>query len=287
MTEISKNRADFTRYVKDNENRKIRFTVIDFSNLETITVEKPYMHRFRKEYINSVLARFYKLDEWMNCKDKTDMTFITFTTRQRGLTYPEQFNLLKESFRSLRDVMRRDLKKDDKTFNYFWVAEPHKSGYAHIHMLAFVKINKDLQHKYKLIWSDKYNAGNYENGLEFNINETDRSSIDFDKAFTDKNNKTGRGLHSAKNYMMKYLRKSLNNMENLSAGQLDFWSTAWSMSRDENFKGFRFWGSSKELTTVMKLDYEQEENIKCSKVEILGDDTNTEVYYNSQLDELT
>lgn len=222
----------FEEYLKLNENGYIR---LDGYNPEAETFEVVYMpvlHRWKKEYKKRVLAKTYKINDWYK-ENKQPVTLITFTTRQKGLTIPQQIDLLKDSFNKIKKTMNKVLGK----FDYLWVMEPHKSGYAHIHMLYFgKKLTKDNQKLIKTLWDKKYNAGNQ---LDFSYSPTQRS------------------LNNAGGYVFKYLAKTLTyemlEMKETGYYQLSAWAREMS-KRDTSYRGVRFWGCSRDLTKAMSAD---------------------------------
>ena len=84
--------------------------------------------------------------------------------------------------------------------DYFWVVEPHKSGYVHSHMAVFAHIDnetkdkkgKGIEDKFRELWAEKYKTGNHTYGLDFSKKE------DEDK------------INHLKNYLSKYL--IINNL---------------------------------------------------------------------------
>lgn len=224
----------FTQYLKENENGVIR---LDGYNQETEDFEVlylPILHRWKKEYKKRVLAKTYKINDWYK-KNKQPVTLITFTTRQQGLKIPDQIDLLKDSFNKIKKIMNKLFGR----FPYIWVMEPHKSGYAHIHMLYFGKrLSKNNKDRIKDLWEKKYNAG---------------TQLDF--AYS----KTQRSLNNAGGYVFKYIAKTLDFdlLKDRETGYYMLSSWVREMSkRDTHYRGVRFWGASKDITAAMQADYE-------------------------------
>ncbi len=259
--------SKFQAYLKQTELLSIKVTGINEGEL--IEIDMPYIHRWTEAYKKRLLAKFYKLDEWF-ASNNLDATFFTFTTRQQDfLCKADQYTFLKKNFQKVRDNMRKMKGK----FSYIWVAEPHKSGYAHIHMLAFTAFTDDEKETVKRLWCDKYNAGVRE---ALDIQDV-KAEDDFGEHI-----KTGsRKLQSPKNYILKYLKKTFNE-EDTDLSYFLFSATAWYMGRrvnreyennerevvigwypgkntkqdikEKKYSMFRFYGSSHDLSSIMKLD---------------------------------
>lgn len=238
---------EFQCFLEDTKNMKMKMLLRHRETLQLKKVEMEIMTRWKKAYKNRVLARFYKLNDYFN-EVKPDYTFVTLTTRQ-DMSLEQQYEFIKANFRKLRDVMRKALGK----FPYVWVTEPHGTGYTHIHMLAFVGISENLQEHFKEIWQDKYEAGS-------------KKAMDFSS------NINGGNIRSVKNYLMKYISKSLDSLKNPEI--LLYNSVAWNMSRrkNEDSKGFRFYGMSKDLTKLCKLSERERGHYYCVKQYIITND---------------
>jgi hypothetical protein len=210
-------------------------------------LELQIMTRWKKEYKNRVLARFYKLNDYWEAEN-LPYTFITFTSRQ-DMTLTEQYEFIKAKFRKMRDVMRKALGK----FDYIWVTEAHRTGFTHIHMMAFTEISEEDEKHFKELWQEKYEAGN-------------KKALDFSRS-----SDTG-SIRSMKNYLMKYITKTLDSLSNPS--ELLYNAVAWKMARRDNdtSKGFRFYGMSKNLTSICKLDGSEKGIYSCIHQKIVTRD---------------
>lgn len=195
-----------------------------------------YKHRWTVSYKKSVLAKLYKLEDWYR-KNPCKTTFFTFTTHQNDFnSYEEQYIFLKKNYRKIRKLMINYL----GTFNYVWVIEPHKSGFMHLHMLVFDTFTHEQKLKIIDKWSYKYGAGN-----EFaqDISESKELRIDY-----------------LRTYIFKYISKMYDynlglNFEDVKNDPYFIMSAvAWNMSRDPSYPSIRFWGSSRYLTSIMKMD---------------------------------
>jgi hypothetical protein len=69
--------------------------------------------------------------------------------------------------------------------------EPHKSGYPHIHVAILGYIPKDMQDRLARLWSEKYQVGSAEHGIDFSVKSVKES------------------VQSIRNYLMKYISKGI------------------------------------------------------------------------------
>ena len=242
----------FQYYLADTSGMKINIKGVRMNEL--IELELPYVHRWTEEYKKRLLAKFYKLDDYFKALPAQDATFFTFTTRQKDFkNKADQYTFLKDNFRKVRDNMRKMHK-----FSYIWVAEPHKSGYAHIHLLALCTFTPEEQETVKRLWCDEYEAGVRQ---AMDIQEIS-SKTDFGL-----HNKSGsNALQSPKNYILKYLKKTFTEETDLS--YFMFSATAWHMGQNPNYKRFRFYGTSRDLSSIMKLDNDDDDDFKAISVNL-------------------
>lgn len=184
----------------------------------------PYIHRWTDIYHKSILAKFYILDDWM--KNNPGMvTMFTLTTYQgsksrfndgsysrevkgRNLTILECFDLLRESRTKFLNVLRNRY----RGINYFWVLEPHATGYPHCHLVVFQEFSDVEQKEIKRLWSEKYQAGSYKRGIKISSKRSDES------------------IQFIRNYLMKYMTKQFGKGDNpWTYGELLFNAIVWTM----------------------------------------------------------
>lgn len=228
----------FKQYLKTTQ--LYLFRLIGTNKEKEVVVTIPYIHRWTEIYQKSILAKFYKLDEWM--KDYPGVvTMFTLTTYQgsksrfndgslsrkikgHDLTILECFDLLKLSRKKFLNVLRNRFKGT----NYVWVLEPHKTGYPHCHLVVFREFSEEEQTFIKQLWSEKYQAGSFERGIEISSKISDES------------------IKSIRNYLMKYMVKQFGTGDKpWTEGEILFNAIIWNT-------GTRIWGASKELTTIMR-----------------------------------
>jgi hypothetical protein len=220
--------------------REYRFRLTGTNKDGEVVITVPYIHRWSEIYHKSILAKFYKLDDWM--KDNPGIvTMFTLTTYQgsksrfnngtlsrkikgHDLTILECFDLLKVSRTKFLNVLRNRYPGT----NYVWILEPHETGYPHCHLVVFREFTEEEQNFIKQLWSEKYQAGSYTRGIEI----TSKASTE--------------SIHSIRNYLMKYMTKQFGSGDEAwTDGEFLFNAMVWKTST-------RMWGASKELTKVMQ-----------------------------------
>jgi hypothetical protein len=70
---------DYLTYLSEKEGITIIIEGSDESKQDTVSTMKPYMHRWKPEYMKARLAKFYLLDFWYN-EHILPLTMLTFTT---------------------------------------------------------------------------------------------------------------------------------------------------------------------------------------------------------------
>lgn len=185
-------------------------------------------HRWTTAYRNKLLAKLYLLDDYIK-ENPSPVTLMTLTVFQDGeysesmlgekLTIPESFELLKKSWKKLSMMVRNILPGCE----YIWIVEPHKSGYPHLHLALFADVPLGTQERLKRLWSEKYHAGSFENGIDFEIRRPEQS------------------IESLRNYLMKYIAKGFVSTgsrfggEGWTAAELVFNACVW----DGNYRTFQ------------------------------------------------
>ena len=224
-------KEDYLEYLDMTANQTIDVQQYNPETLETRTLNIPYLHRWSVQRKKQILAKLYKLEAWYNQEPKP-VTLLTFTTKQADFsTYEEQYSFLKANYQRLR----LNIKKMKGTIDYFWVIEPHKSGFIHLHMMAFTTFTDSEKQRIKTLWCDNYQAGVQD--------AQDIADIQLDK------------VNHLRSYLFKYLAKSFDEDAMQNDGYLTMSAVAWNMSKRSNtFRPIRFYGSSQHLSKVMRLD---------------------------------
>lgn len=217
-----------------------KFRVEGYKRLDSSPVDHdlPYVHRWTTIYRNSILARLYLLDDWYR-ENPSPVTMLTLTTYQDGptsilvkgrlVTIEESFEILAEGKTKVMKMMRKNL----PSVPYVAIMEPHQSGYPHLHIVVFADINQALQERLKRLWSEKYGAGSYAHGLDFEA-------------------RTPTSIESVRNYLMKYVAKGFVNTGSKfsvldipwTAEQLVYNALVWK-------HGYRTFQPSRDLCRVM------------------------------------
>lgn len=148
---------EFVDYLYDALDKRIR--IIGTKNGERIEIENEYIHRFTPRYAKRFLAKTYRLEEWYR-DNPGPVTMLTLTTYQMGTysrqktgggyTIPESFEALKKGWRSLSANLRKEL----PGYDYWWIIEPHKSGYPHLHIAIFADLPEDLRRRLSDLWEN-------------------------------------------------------------------------------------------------------------------------------------
>lgn len=238
---------NFLNYLQKTKN--IKFRLKGTNKGESIVKTVPFIHRWTTPYQKSIMAKFYQLENWMTEK-LIVVSMFTLTTYQGStskfnngsysekikghrLSIGECFDLLKESRTKLLDLIRHYY----PGINYFWILEPHKTGFPHCHLLLFREFTEAEQTAIKTLWSKKYEAGSFDKGIEITSKNSDDS------------------IKSIRNYLLKYMSKQFGiGDENWTNEELLFNAIVWSTKT-------RMWGASKELTAVMKKPETKSENV--------------------------
>lgn len=257
---LQKVMVDFDQFLVDHENSYIQLEgsfLVDGS----LAVKKiPLIYSCDQQYQNQQMAKLYRLNDWYNSlpPNRRVITMMTLTTYQRDFkSYFEQYDFLRDSWLKLKDVMKKEL----GDFDYLVIAEPHKSGFAHYHILLFKWIANSQAKRYQSLWYEKYVAGSKSRGVNFKV---DMSG----------------SIRSLKNYLMKYMAKNFTltfdekfipdtdlkqfsepSKERASLGSDNksyflklFHAVKWYMNkRDSDYKGFRAFQPSRALSRVMAL----------------------------------
>lgn len=247
----------FHSYMEDYENTTVSVNGFDKKSGTYGDFEFKLKNRWVESYKRRTLAKFYNLDKWYASNGRPPVTMVTLTTKQRGITILEQIRLLGESRNKLLDLIRH--RRSDK-INYVYVLEPHKSGFAHCHILFFNLFGSAEVNHYRDIWNKKYGAGGFKNAIKF-----DRST-------------RVNSLKNVKNYMMKYLQKTLSG-DFTDKGYSLF--SAWvhyATRKDTKGSGVRFYGCSRTLSSFMKLD--DVKNFIVNFVELVNGNERSVIYEN-------
>ena len=180
-----------------------------------------------------------RLEYWFELQQDRPITMITLTSYQQGETIESAWVRLNDSRTKLLKLIRKYFGDVD----YFWVPEPHESGYVHYHLAVFAKIDnntkdksgKGIEDKFRDLWSRKYKTGSHTYGLEFSQKTGDQK------------------IKGLKDYLSKYLRKSFL-IGDWSIGMLLYNAHLWKT-------GFRAYGASKRISEILHIEKEKSKDI--------------------------
>lgn len=169
----------FIVYLQYNENLQILIEGFDEEKKDCVRICKPYIHRWKLEYMKARLAKLYLLDEWAK-ENPMPLSMLTFTTYHdskyarrktgKGYTIEESWIILKNGFWKSSLLIRNRIRKN---VSYFWIVEPQpKSGYPHIHAGYFTEFNDAEQDRLKNHWANVVRAGDYDHGLDFSFEQS-------------------------------------------------------------------------------------------------------------------
>jgi hypothetical protein len=221
----------------DKENVQLLIEGFDIQANEHVFAWKPYMHRWKSEYMRARLAKFYLLDVWVK-EHPAPLSMLTFTTfhdsayaakkRGKGVSIEESWEILKSGFRKASLLIRNKIRKG---VPYFWIIEPQpESGYPHLHAGYFTEFNDFEQTRLRNHWANVVKAGDYKHGLDFS----------FDQHYKENS------IASLRNYLMKYLAKTLySSISSWSPEELVFNALGWK-------NGHRYFGCSQGLSKAMQ-----------------------------------
>jgi hypothetical protein len=237
---------DFEQFEFDRKHSYIRLTGRHMHTGQQVQRRIPISYRTDEKYQKRILARFYKLDKWYQSLPTWSLgvSMVTLTSKQKGMVYGEQYNFIQECYRTWRDNVRKQVDLGE----YVLIAEPHKTGYMHYHILYFTEFSQSEQEILKTAWLAT-GAGN-EHSFRCDVSKQ---------------------LRRARNYLMKYIKKSLLKDDN-SNGMLPdsdlkrfddgndmhflvFNAVLWMLNKHDNeYKGVRAFQMSRGLSKITKLD---------------------------------
>jgi hypothetical protein len=157
-----------------------------------------------------------------------ECTMITLTVFQRQITFESAMRKLIKSYTLLRKV----LTKHYGAIDFFYVLEPHKTGYPHMHLLYCKILTAKEKLHIRRLWCELYHAADKQYGIHFS--EARRSVNGDFEAGT---------IKKVKSYLMKYLVKGLYQ-ESMSPAELVFNAT---LKKTKT----RLWNCSRHFSKIM------------------------------------
>jgi len=238
--------GNFTGYLAETAKKTFRITSKHGSDLKETSIE--YIHRWTPIYRLSILAKLYQLEASLTPEELQNVTMITLTTAQRGKDQEECLLKLLKYYNRLFKLLRYHI----GTIDYFYILEPHKTGYAHMHIMYMKVLTDDEKKRIVQLWEHKYGVG------------TDKG-INFSEPAASYDGLCGSGsISHVRSYLMKYISKGLFS-ESMTKGELLFNSL---LKRHQ----IRLWNCSRHFSKIMKRpDKPHEEDWDCLKVEMYQD----------------
>lgn len=258
----------FVNYLELTENAEICIEGLTRKGNRVYPLKKdiPYIHRWSECYLDSRLAKLYKLEAWVK-DNPTPVTMATYTTYHdynalgnrvnEGYSIEKSFAVLNEGLKKSTHLLR-DMRGGP--VKYMNVLEPHpKSGYPHAHVMYLSKITEEEQARLKNHWSNVVGAGDYDHGLAFSV----------DSVFEEGE------ITSIRNYLMKYMAKTLyDGWRSWTPQELVFNAVAWGGKRDpfKKRRHYRTFQPSRELSKIMAPDIEKKPWEMWVRTSIKGDE---------------
>ncbi|HJJ48179.1 MAG TPA: hypothetical protein O0X39_04190 [Methanocorpusculum sp.] len=242
----------FAQYLDRTEGKTFELNGFDTLSCKHSHKEIPYVHRFCEVYQKALYAKFSRLEEWYK-ENETPVFLLTLTTAQTG-DIKAAFEQLRAGWEKITANLRKIRNSRNIKIEYLYVYEHHKSGYPHMHVIIFGDITDAEFDRLKRLWSDKYEIGSYEHGL--NVSKSKKE----DK------------ISHVRAYILKYVQKSMD-FKSMTVGRFVFLAVMWSFydpskwvwrvpdgvtaTGTPKFKSsgggvFRLWGASRALTGLMK-----------------------------------
>ncbi len=224
--------SDFVEYLDKCEQKGFMVKGYDTKKGKILNLPMAYNNRWgpaRRAWLSDKLKR---LEFWFEMQEDQPVTMITLTSYQADHTIPQAWQALNKGRHNLLSMLSKHLGKID----YFWVPEPHKSGYVHYHMAVFADIPIELENKLRKLWAEKYQIGSHTYGLDFSQKRDKKSKI-----------------NHLKNYLSKYLEKGFLIGE-WTTGMLLFNAHLWDT-------GFRMYGASKRIRDMMNIKDEKDSDV--------------------------
>lgn len=254
--------GNFTGYLAETAKKTFRITS---KNGDTVSEKSiGYIHRWTSTYRASILAKLYQLEASLSDSELRNVTMITLTTSQRGEDQEECLLKLLKYYNRLFKLLRYYI----GTIDYFYILEPHKTGYAHMHIMYMKLLTDSEKQLITNLWEYKYGVGTSK-GISFS---EPKGSIDgtFQSG----------SISHVRSYLMKYISKGLFS-ESMTKGELLFNS----LLKEHKI---RLWNCSRNFSKIMKKpDKPHTEDYECLKVELYQDNEFVSlVYPRPNLDDL-
>jgi hypothetical protein len=243
----------FVKYLKDCDSKTFMIKGFDTApGGKVLNLPMEYCNRWGPRRRSELSDKLERLNLWFELVQDRPVTMITLTCQPNGKTIPEAWDKLNES----RVLLLKLIRKYFPRAEYFWVPEPHKSGYVHYHLAVFAAVDnytrdtskhagmvrcrerpdeeiweiltgQGIEDKFRDLWSKKYGTGSHDYGLVFTQKKGDQKVVDL------------------KNYLVKYLEKGF---------LLKSWSHSLLLFNTFLHEGnYRAYGASKGISKIMHI----------------------------------
>lgn len=230
---------NFVEYLDQCEQKGFMIKGYDTKKGKIVNLPMDYNNRWQPPRRKDLSEKLKRLKYWFELQEDRSVTMITLTSYHEGLSVSGAWHEVNKG----RDKCIKLIRKYFGNIDYFWVPEPHKSGYVHYHMVVFAKIDnetkdnkgKGIEDKFRDLWSRKYKTGNHTYGLDFSQKQGDGK------------------IQHLKDYLSKYLAKGFL-LDKWTQGMLIFNANLWET-------GFRMYGASKNIREIMNIEGEKPNQI--------------------------
>jgi hypothetical protein len=228
--------TEFVEYLDQCEQKGFILRGYDTKPGKFKIVKLDYNNRWGAARRKDLSEKLKRLEYWFELQADRPVTMVTLTSYQAGKSIQGAWHELNKN----RDKLRKLIAKYFNNPDYFWVVEPHKSGYVHYHIAVFAYVDNEtkdkkgvgIEDKFREIWSEKYKAGSHTYGLDFSKKDNEEDKI-----------------KHLKDYLSKYLEKGFL-LNKWTPGMLKFNACLWET-------GFRMYGASKNIREIMNIKQEK------------------------------
>ena len=130
-------------YIEKTRSTSLRFDQLDGDS----TIYRECSHRWSPDYQEQRYAKLKDMERGIDdYYDNLWTGMVTLTASSDNIAPVDHLDELLEGRRNALAALRRSL--CDRTWDYWWVLEPHKSGYLHLHLAVVVEgplIEKQLR----------------------------------------------------------------------------------------------------------------------------------------------
>lgn len=267
--------TDYVEYLEQCELKEFVIRGYDTEKGKFKAVRLDYNNRWGHARRKDLSKKLEKLETWFEMQEDRPVTLVTLTSYQEGMSIAGAWHELNKSRVKLQKLIAKYFDSPD----YFWVVEPHQSGYVHYHMAVFAHVDNytrdkskhigwvrckgresediwelmdglGIEDKFRILWEEKYKTGNHTYGLDFSKKEDENK------------------INHLKNYLSKYLEKGFL-LNKWTPGMLKFNANLWET-------GFRMYGASKNIREIMNIKNEKPSQTVWLETKIKEPETITE-----------